>query len=98
MTTENYFAAFNTMDALAIDGIGRTAQEAWEMVVDGIGTFFDADGEMISPDEASYFWTVSECTEALYREVEDRGGAIAWGQLPDGTLCTVEEEEQGDQK
>lgn len=77
----------------AIFGIGETADEAWAMVVDGVGTFFDRVGEEISSDEAreNQFKTYS-ATEALINQVKSHGGDIAWGKIG-GVACTIEEQE-----
>ena len=77
----------------AIYGIGRTVDEAWAMVVDGVGTFFNANGDDIPADEArgTQFKTCG-ATTALMAQVKAEGGAISWGVI-DGIGCTVAEEE-----
>ena len=43
--------------------------------------------------EGNLGYHVSRATPALVAQVEEEGGAIAWGALPDGTACTVLEED-----
>ncbi len=77
----------------AIFGIGETVDEAWAMVLDGVGTFHDAYGNDIAPDEAceTQFKTYG-ATAALMAQVKAQGGDIAWGVVR-GVGCTVAEEE-----
>ena len=81
------------LDGYAIHGIGATAEEAWAMVVDGVGAFHDAQGDDVSADVArdTQFKTCG-ATAALMAQVQAEGGAIAWGVI-DGIGCTVAEEE-----
>ena len=77
----------------AIYGIGETVDEAWAMVVDGVGTFHYAYGDDIPADEAynTQFKTYG-ATKALMDQVMANGGAIAWGVVQ-GVACTVAEAE-----
>ena len=77
----------------AIFGIGETVDEAWAMVVDGVGHFFDAYGNDIPEDKAfETQFRVYGATAALMAKVAAEGGAIAWGEIG-GVACTREEEE-----
>lgn len=77
----------------AIFGIGATVDEAWAMVVDGVGTFFDAYGNDILADQAyeTQFKTYG-ASAALMAQVKAEGGEIAWGVVR-GVGCTVAEKE-----
>ena len=77
----------------AIYGIGATVDEAWAMVVDGVGTFFDAYGNDIPADQAyeTQFKSYG-ASAALMAQVKAEGGAIAWGVVR-GIGCTIAEEE-----
>jgi hypothetical protein len=37
-------------------------------------------------------FTCCKATDELAAEVAERGGAISWGKLPDGTRCTIAQE------
>jgi hypothetical protein len=80
----------------AIFGVGETVDEAWAMVVDGAGPFFNHVGDPIPNDEAyeKQFKTYG-ATKALIDRVMERGGAIAWGKVR-GVACTPEEEEEAE--
>ncbi len=69
-------------DGIAIHGIGETPDEAWAETVDGIRTFFDAEGAEVGQEIArtTQFETYP-ATPALLAEVAERGGAIAWDVL-----------------
>ena len=75
----------------AIYGIGATVDEAWAMVVDGVGTFFDAYGNNIPADQAyeTQFKTYG-ATATLIAQVKSEGGAIAWA-IVRGVGCTIAE-------
>lgn len=77
----------------AIYGIGQTVDEAWAMVVDGVGTFFDAYGNDIPADQAyETQFKAYGASAALIAQVKAQGGAIAWGVVR-GVGCTVAEED-----
>ena len=77
----------------AIFGIGLTVDEAWAMVVDGVGAFFDAYGNDIPADQAyETQFKAYGVSAALMAQVNAEGGAIAWGRVR-GIGCTVAEEE-----
>jgi hypothetical protein len=95
MTTKPQAAGYIIQDkqGIAIHGFGETVGEAWAMVVDGAGPFFDAHGNE-KADEQAYtedFKTYG-ATAALIEQVRTEGGAIAWG-LVAGVACTTDEEE-----
>lgn len=78
----------------AIFGIGDTLEAAYRDAkewtdddlpeLDEIPSDTNMHGEM--------FW--AEITPALAAAVEGSGGDIVYGELPDGTLCTPEEEDE----
>ena len=77
----------------AIFGIGATVDEAWAMVVDGVGTFSDAYGNDVPADEACEAqFKVYGASAALMAKVQADGGAIAW-DIVRGVACTIEESE-----
>lgn len=77
----------------AIFGVGTSVDEAWKMVVDGVGTFFNAYGDEKPADEAyTEDFKTYGATEALIAKVMAEGGAITWGVV-DGVACTAAEEE-----
>lgn len=77
----------------AIFGFGATVDEAWEMVKDGVGTFFDAYGNEKAEDAAyTEDFTTLGATADLLAQVAADGGDIRWGRVR-GIACTVEEEE-----
>lgn len=69
-------------DRIAIFGIGGTEADALAEANE-----FAEKGE--NPDD----WRIQPCTRALYDQVHEIGGNIAWGYLPDGTACTCGEED-----
>jgi len=79
----NYIAVpANSADRTAIFGRGNTPEEALSDAVEWTGG--DTNG-----------LTALECTPALRAEIEANGSPLSWSELPDGTQCTVEEEEEG---
>ena len=95
MTTTIQAAGYIIQDkqAYAIQGFGDTVAEAWAMVVDGAGPFFDAYGNEKSDEQAFIEdFKTRGATAALIEQVRTEGGAIAWG-LVAGVACTVAEEE-----
>lgn len=63
----------------AIYGVGETVDEAWAQVVDGVGTFHNAHGDEISPDEAyETQFKAYGATAELIAHVNDYGGEITW--------------------
>ena len=78
---KNYVAVPSaTADRTAIFGIGATPSEALSDAVQWTGD--DTEGLVALP-----------CTPALRDEVEKNGAPASWGELPDGTQCTEQEEE-----
>lgn len=77
----------------AIYGIGTTVDDAWEMVVDSVGTFFDSYGNVIPTDQAyeTQFKTYG-ATAGLMAQVMTDGGNISWCVLH-GIGCNVAEME-----
>lgn len=75
----------------AIFGFGETVDEAWRMVVEGVGRFSDAYGNEVDPDVAyeTQFRTYG-ATPRLLDLVAERGGNIAW-RVVFGTACTLYE-------
>lgn len=77
-------------DGLAIFGVGDTEKAAiadaseW---VDDPATLIDLPSK--APFAGEMF--VGACTEALVAKVKKDGGAIAYGELPDGTICLESE-------
>ena len=84
-------------DGYAIAGFGATADAAWAMTCDGIGTFHDAQGDDVAHEVAreTQFLTIP-ATAALIAEVELRGGAISW-TVVNGIACT-DAEAEGDEE
>lgn len=80
-------------DSIAIHAIGATEDEARANALRDCGPLFDAEGNDLPENEALARFSVREATPALIAQVEAEGGAIAWGALPDGTACTVAEED-----
>jgi hypothetical protein len=81
-------------DGMAIYGIGKTVDEAWEEVVDENAPFFDRRGEPISNEEAfETQFKVYPATAALMAQVEDEGGAISWVTNDDIAMTDEEWEE-----
>ena len=75
-----------------IFGIGSTVDEAWAMVVDGAGPFYDADGDEIDDEVAlATQFKVYGASAALMEQVEADGGAIAW-RVVRGVGVTVDED------
>ncbi len=67
----------------AIWGVGSTAEEAWK----GMEAWIDTTENYSRND-----FTCCKATDELAAEVAERGGAISWGKLPDGTRCTIAQE------
>lgn len=76
-------AKFIIENDVAIWGVGDTTDAAWADMERHIDTT-----ENYTRDD----FRCCEATDELIAEVEERGGAISWGQLPDGTRCTNEQE------
>jgi len=77
----------------AIFGFGETVDQAWAMVVDGAGPFFDAYGEEKSADDAyNQDFTTYGATQDLLEKVASDGGAIVWDVIG-GVACTSAEGE-----
>ena len=72
----------------AIWGTGDTAEAAWLDMERHIDTT-----ENYSRDD----FRCCEATDELIAEVAERGGAISWGELPDGTRCTNAQELAADE-
>ena len=81
------------LQGMAIYGAGKTVDEAWAQVVDGVRHFNNSYGDTITADEAyeTQFKTYG-ASQALLDRVDDCGGAISWGRVG-GVACTIEEEE-----
>ena len=77
---------------LAIMSVGRTAEEATATAIAAAGPLFDAEGAALTDDQARAKFIAMRATPALIAQVEEEGGAIAWGEI-DGTACTIAEEE-----
>ena len=96
MTVNIKAAGYMIQDVLgnAVYGIGTTADEAWAEVVDGVGTFFDANGDDIPAEEAreTQFETYG-VSAALMAKIKSDGGAGFTWRVVDGVACTVSEEE-----
>ena len=85
-------------DSTVIYGVGETAEASWQNMLCELG-YTDAD---VTPEGEEVPWFLPEirrsnfctvrATAALIAEVEERGGAISWGMLPDRTACTLAEE------
>ena len=82
------------VQGIAIYGIGTTADEAWAQVVNGVGTFFDANGDDITAEEAreTQFETYGASAALIAKVKADGGAGFAW-RVVDGVACTVIEEE-----
>lgn len=79
-------------------GYGDTPEAARQMVIEAIGEPGQPVNENWPEPERSINrlfeeLEIAEATPALAHEVEERGGAISWGMLPDGRACTDEEAE-----
>ena len=77
-----------------IYGIGKTIDDAWKEVVNGVGSFLDACGNVIAPQIAreTQFRTYP-ATSALIAEVKAIGGAISW-EIVGNVACTCKEAQQ----
>lgn len=75
----------------AIHGFGDTVDEAWQMVVDSVGSFSNVYGNTIDPDLAyeTQFKTYG-ATARLMNVVAECGGNIAW-RVVFGIACTPAE-------
>ena len=77
----------------AIFGFGATVDDAWAMVVDGAGPFFDADGDEKSEETAfDEDFQAYGATADLMAKVQADGGAIKWDVIG-GVACTLAESE-----
>lgn len=86
---------FCITDGTAIWGLGDTAEDAWADLEDAWAGLEASWADLGASANASYRdnFSCNACTDELASEVTQRGGAISWGKLPDGTLCTDEQEE-----
>lgn len=77
----------------AIFGIGQTDAEA----IADAAQWIDADTNLANigrnPRPADGEMRLIEITAALAAQVRSQGGSFAYGTLPDGTACTVDEED-----
>lgn len=65
--------------ATAIYGYGSSVDEAWAMVIDGVGHFFDAYGNEISEDVAyATQFRAYGATGRLLALLDKDGGNITW--------------------
>lgn len=81
-------------DGHAIFGFGHTIDQAWSMVVEGVGNFFDAYGDDMPADKAfENQFKAYRATAALIAQVKAYGGAISWTVI-DGVACTNKESER----
>jgi hypothetical protein len=86
-TTDGYI--IQDAGGYAIFGTGSTIEKAWAEVVDGVGYFFDKDGEPIDAETAFHHqFKAYPATAALIAQVADHGGAIAW-DIVDGIATTI---------
>ena len=82
----------------AIYGAGDTVQEAWAMVADGVGSFFDAFGNEISEEQAFLTqYKAFGATQKLLAHIKADGGAIAWA-VRKGVACTLAEAQAAEEK
>lgn len=68
----------------AIYGVGTNEAAAWadcEQWLDTTSPSYSRDG-----------FKCVQATKELFEQVLSDGGAIAWGEIPDGTRCTVDQE------
>lgn len=72
-----YYIAHN---GVCIDGLGWDSASALDDAAVNVNA-----GD-IEPE-----WETEECTEALYRLVQEVGGAVSWTYLPGGLACTDDE-------
>lgn len=82
-----YYIAVPEQEDTAIAGIGATPEQALAKPL----------SQMDPEERADHCLVAVQCTDALYAQVEAEGGDIAWGCLPDGRRCTLEEEEAGEE-
>jgi hypothetical protein len=98
-TTTLQSAGFIVCDDTAIWGLGDTAETAWADMLKGmreagievVEEKSEDDLTAAAQTEASKFQT-GPATAALLRQVEERGGNIAWGDYR-GIYCTRDEME-----
>ena len=88
-----HYVAFETNNPDVIDALAASVNDAWAEVVEFTFPRVDSFGNSRTEDEVREDYTISECTDALAAQVNNEGGAIAWGELPDGRACTCDEEE-----
>ena len=82
---------FVTYEGDTIMTLAATKLDAIAAFVEEIGLAWE---EALAYSDELHPVGVSECTAAFAAEVEEYGGVgRSWGTLPDGTICTVEEEE-----
>lgn len=75
----------------AIFGVGDTLQEAYRDAQEWTENMLPlAELPSTSNISGELYW--ARITDALAAQVRKRGGDIAWGELPNGTLCTLAEE------
>ncbi len=80
------------LDGYAIYGIGDTEEAA---IADASKWVGDPEDLIDLPSKAPFVGDmfIAPCTEALVAEVKRIGGAFAYGELPDGTICLESEED-----
>ena len=88
-----HYVAFETNNPAAIDGLATSKTAAWAEVAEATFPRYDSNGDDRSMASVRRDYTIAECTAALAKQVEAEGGAIAWGELPDGRACTCDEED-----
>ena len=77
-------------DSGAIYGAGETIAQAWAQVVEGVGTFFDAEGTEKTAEAAlEEDFIVSQATAALIRDVNAGGQDSV--EVADGIYGTEQE-------
>ena len=90
--------------ASLIHGVGKTHEAAWadavnslkaahiDIIKDGADAPEGSPGSWIHDNDLK----LVPATRAMVDLVTTQGGNCSWGELPDGTACTREEENEGD--
>lgn len=89
-----HFVALDA-DGIAIHGIGATEEEARADALALCGPMFASDGAQLTDADALATFTVRPATAALVALVQDSGGLVAYGTMPDGETLGTEEEAEG---
>ena len=92
LTTRRINLKVIAYDENAIFSIANTSTDAIELAkIEAAGSVANYDADAAESDLQGF--NTATATDALVDQVERSGGDIAWGELPNGIHCTVEEAE-----